>query len=64
MSTLDDLALLVTPEEAASRLKVGRSKVYELMRTGALPSLKIGGSDASPRLLCPSVLRVRMQEAS
>lgn len=39
----DELALLVTPEVAANRLSVGRSKVYELIRTGELPSIKIGG---------------------
>jgi excisionase family DNA binding protein len=43
-ATVDDLALLVTPEEAASRLRIGRSKVYELLRTGELRSIKIGGS--------------------
>lgn len=44
MNAWDDLALLVTPEEAARRLGVGRSKVYDLMRAGDLRSLKIGGS--------------------
>ena len=36
--------LLLTAEEAARALRVGRSKVYELMRSGALRSVKIGGS--------------------
>jgi excisionase family DNA binding protein len=38
------LTLLLTPEEAAQALRVGRSKVYDLMRSGALRSVKIGGS--------------------
>jgi excisionase family DNA binding protein len=38
------LTLLLTPEEAAEALRVGRSKVYDLMRSGALRSVKIGGS--------------------
>jgi excisionase family DNA binding protein len=38
------VTLLLTPEEAARALRVGRSKVYELMRSGALRSVKIGGS--------------------
>jgi excisionase family DNA binding protein len=38
------LTLLLTAEEAAQALRVGRSKVYELMRLGALRSVKIGGS--------------------
>ena len=38
------LLLLLTAEEAARALRVGRSKVYELMRSGQLRSVKIGGS--------------------
>jgi excisionase family DNA binding protein len=34
--------LLLTPNEAAVALGIGRSKVYELLRTGALPSVRIG----------------------
>jgi excisionase family DNA binding protein len=37
-------SLLLTAEEAAQALRVGRSKVYELMRSGVLRSVKIGGS--------------------
>ena len=35
--------LLVRPEDAAHVLGVGRTKVYELMRSGALRSVRIGG---------------------
>ena len=38
------VALLLTPEEAAEALRVGRSKVYELIRSRVLRSVKIGGS--------------------
>lgn len=34
--------LLLTPEVAAERLSCGRTKVYELIRTGALESVKVG----------------------
>ena len=34
--------LLYTPLEAASVLGIGRSKLYELLRTGELPSIRIG----------------------
>ncbi len=34
--------LLLTPEEAARSLGIGRSKVYELMAAQVLPSVKIG----------------------
>ena len=35
--------LLVSPEDAARVLGVGRTKVYELMRSGALRSVRLGG---------------------
>ena len=34
--------LLVSVEEAAELLDVGRSTIYDLMRTGELPSVRIG----------------------
>jgi excisionase family DNA binding protein len=34
--------LLLRPEEAAAALRVGRTRVYELIRTGELRSVKIG----------------------
>jgi len=34
--------LLLTPEEAAEALGVGRSRVNDLMRTRQLPSVRIG----------------------
>lgn len=37
-----DDQLLVTPEEAARRLSVGRTTLYELLSSGALPSVQIG----------------------
>jgi excisionase family DNA binding protein len=39
--TTDD-QLLVTPEEAARRLSVGRTTIYELMSRGELQSVNIG----------------------
>ena len=41
--------LLLRPAEAAVVLSLGRSKVYELMRLGLLPSVKIGGARRIPR---------------
>jgi excisionase family DNA binding protein len=35
--------LLVRPEDAARVLGVGRTKVYELIRSGALHSVRVGG---------------------
>jgi excisionase family DNA binding protein len=40
--------VLLTPEEAAQTLSIGRSKVYELLRAGALASVRIGASRRIP----------------
>jgi excisionase family DNA binding protein len=36
--------LLLRPPEAAEVLGLGRSKVYALLATGELPSIRVGGS--------------------
>jgi excisionase family DNA binding protein len=36
--------LLLTPEEAASVLGIGRTKLYRLLATNQLRSVRIGGS--------------------
>jgi excisionase family DNA binding protein len=41
--------LLLTPEEAAEALRIGRAKVYDLIRNHELRSIKIGGSRRVPR---------------
>jgi excisionase family DNA binding protein len=33
---------LLTPEEAAGRLRIGRTFIYQLLREGVIPSVKIG----------------------
>ena len=46
MSELDtqpETVLLITVEEAARRLAVGRSHLYRLLQSGALRSRRIGG---------------------
>ena len=35
---------LVSPKNAADQLDIGITKIYELIHTGQLPSLKIGAS--------------------
>lgn len=40
--------LLLKPEEAAELLSIGRSKVYELIGTGELVSVRIGTSRRIP----------------
>lgn len=43
MTTTDE-RLLLRPIEAAERLGIGRTKLYELLRAGDLRSVKIGGA--------------------
>lgn len=40
--------LLLTPEEAAETLSIGRTKVYELLALGVLRSVQIGKSRRIP----------------
>jgi len=40
--------LLLTTTEAAKALGIGRSKVYELLQTGQLPSVRIGACRRVP----------------
>jgi excisionase family DNA binding protein len=40
--------LLLTPEEAAERLSVGRSRIFELIASGQLRSVRLGASRRIP----------------
>lgn len=40
--------LLLTPTEAAATLGIGRSKVYELLQSGQLESVRIGACRRVP----------------
>ena len=40
--------LLLTPEDAAELLGVGRTKLYELLRVGAIESVRIGRARRVP----------------
>jgi excisionase family DNA binding protein len=40
--------LLLRPTEAAEAIGIGRSKVYELLASGELPSIRIGASVRVP----------------
>lgn len=49
--------LLLTPIEVARTLGIGRSKVYELLQTGQLPSVRIGACRRIPTAAVHSFLR-------
>lgn len=42
------IRLLLTPEEAATRLALSRTMIYELIRTGELRSCKVGRARRIP----------------
>jgi len=57
--------ILLTPERAAERLDLGRTKVYELMASGELESVRIGRSRRIPAdALVAYVVRLRAGDAS
>ena len=52
--------LLLTPAEAATALGIGRSTLYQLMRCGTVPSVRIGGCRRVPAAgLCELVARLQ-----
>jgi excisionase family DNA binding protein len=40
--------LLLRPIEAAEQLGIGRSKIYELLASGEIPSIRVGASVRVP----------------
>lgn len=61
----EDNQLLLTPERAAERLDLGRTKIFELMATGELESVRIGRSRRIPADAVTSyVERLRAEQRS
>jgi excisionase family DNA binding protein len=46
---MDTATLLLTPEEAARALRLGRTTIYALMRANELPSVRVGAARRIPR---------------
>jgi excisionase family DNA binding protein len=61
--TLATTELLTVPEVMA-RLKLGRSKVYDLIRTKRLVSIKEGRARRIPESALQDYLRARLDEAA
>ncbi|WP_239566769.1 helix-turn-helix domain-containing protein [Lentzea nigeriaca] len=51
-------------EEVARALRVGRTKVFDLIRAGELPSVKIGGSRRVPAQSVEEYLSRLISEAA
>ncbi|MFL1902117.1 helix-turn-helix domain-containing protein [Streptomyces tauricus] len=54
---------LLTVPEVMTRLKLGRTKVYDLLRTHRLASLKIDGARRIPADSVRDFIRTQMGEA-
>lgn len=55
--------LLLTPEEAAAIVAVGRTRMYELMRAGLVESVRIGASRRVPARALEEYVRRLQQES-
>jgi excisionase family DNA binding protein len=56
--------LLLTVPEAAKTLSISRSKLYELLATGALRSVRIDGSRRIPMTSLTAYIDALMEEAA
>ncbi|GIH10306.1 hypothetical protein Rhe02_83730 [Rhizocola hellebori] len=54
--------LLLTPEEAAEVLNVGRTTIYDLMRLRLLVSVKVGRSRRIPASACRELVNKLIEE--
>jgi excisionase family DNA binding protein len=54
----DSDSLVLTPTETAKLLRIGRGTVYEQIRLGVIPSIKMGR-----KILIPRAALMRMLEA-
>jgi excisionase family DNA binding protein len=53
-------ALMLTPEQVADELQVGRSKVYGMLASGEIPSVKLGRLIRVPRALLEAWIAERV----
>lgn len=49
VTTLADLPLMLTVEETARVLRIGRNRAYEAVSQGSIPSIRIGRKIRVPR---------------
>ncbi|MEU8964837.1 helix-turn-helix domain-containing protein [Streptomyces sp. NPDC048491] len=64
MTTATTTAELLTVAEVMTRLKLGRSKVYDLIRSHRLVSIKIDGSRRIPLDSVSSFILGQIEEAA
>ena len=49
MTKIEDFPVVLTPEQLSDILKIGRNGIYNLLRSGAIRSIKIGRQYRIPR---------------
>lgn len=57
VTNYDDLPLVLTAKEAAAALSIGRNTMYELLRCGAIHSVRIGNQFRIPKESIKCLLR-------
>lgn len=55
--------LLLRPAEAAELLSISRSKIYELVNAGEIPSIRLGGAIRIPRRSLEEFISRQMEAA-
>lgn len=63
-TTQHDDPQLLTVEKVADRLRLGRTKVYELINSGELPHIKFGRACRIPRDGLSALIARKQQETS
>ena len=61
---MSDMRLAYRPAEVAAAIGVGRSKAYELIARGEIPSIRIGGSIRVPLDALKQWMDQRLAEGS
>lgn len=56
MNSLDELPPVLTVEEVAKVLRIGRSAAYDAIRAGAIPHLRLGRQIRVPRCKLAALL--------
>lgn len=48
-TSYDDIPLVLTPKEAATVLSIGKNTMYEMLRCGAIHSVRVGNQYRIPK---------------
>ena len=54
--------LLISPATVAEELEISRSRAYELIKSGAIPSVRIGNSLRVPRAALERMIEQQLKD--